>query len=531
MNIQSIKSSRADYILLGLASIAYCLFIFRYGINIPVMDDYGQQLSRVIKLDSGEFSVFDFLFNLHNGHRIFTTLIFSLIEYWGFGSINIKTQLLLSAGLLVCLSFTLVSLATKEHRLIASIVCCSILFVPNYAASLWLGGSTPYFSLVLFGVLSLKILPRIDRKNSLVLSILFSFLAMYSLLSGFLVAVVGVIYLFFCGNRIGLKSKLLWASSNMFFLLLYFQNYKSSSSLPSVLAAFEMPVFTLEFTGQFLSGFWVYLVGQKFLPVITFLATVFFIWAVFIKIGFKRFLEQDLSLPLIYLVLLCASVIAGRVGFNSLDITISAKYFVFTKTLWILSIFLLLNVNVIKPVPTMVLVIPFFCYFVIGYSAQIGGMRDNQKQLSQAMVDALFAGDHSKLRNPRKDKAHDLLTTALDRGIYRPQLLTSNQITSVVSRDEPSKAPFVVDNYSIKQIYDYIIVEFELKERPGLVPIVSFQKGLNSPMELYTADDLMWRWGEHVYRVTIENRGEQDFVPSKFSLINEEIVIPLNYTN
>jgi len=298
----------------------------------------------------------------------------------------------------------------------------------------------------------------------------------------------------------------------------------------SVSAVFEMPIFTMEFYGQFLSGFWVYLIDQQFLPFLTFFMIAYFIWAVFYKIGFKKFLEQDLSLPLIYLIFLCTSVVAGRVGFNNLDITISAKYFVFTRSLWILSIYLLMNAKLIKTLPTMVLFIPLFSYFVVGYTAQAGGMRDTQKQLSQGMADALFKGDYSKLRHPRKDEANSLLETALELDLYSPQLLTSTRFNSSVDQSEPAQSKDFLQSYSVKHAYDYVVVEFELKEKLGATPIVSFQKDVSSKKESYLAERLMWNWGKNGHRVIFETGNQKNLKSSNFALIVDGNRISLDNT-
>ncbi|MBL4671560.1 MAG: hypothetical protein JKX81_04815, partial [Arenicella sp.] len=427
MNIISSKGMIASTILLMLSTVILGYTIDYYGINIPYNDDYNQQLGRLLGLHEGRLSLASFLFDQHNEHRLFTTHIFTYLEYLITGSVNLKTQLIISLIIKVVLCCTLISFCSKSNRVLGTFLCCALLMVPSHV-SIWVGGSIQYYSVVLFGLLSLKYINQIDNQKYLVISICCAFLAIFSMISGIIVSLVGCIFLFL-NKKMTATPKLIWGGSNALFLLFYFLNYSSISHHPSIFAFLEAPIFTINFSGVLLSAFWEVVVPRYLLVVLTILSMIYWAWVVISKIGVNKLFSSQLGAPLLYVLLLSFSVIAGRVGFEYLGTASAPKYFVFTKSVWILGLFFLINSGEFKKTLSTVSVVLFSYFFASTYYMHIPKMEHFQKQkLNEGMLSVLFKDDYKGIANPRPKRWLGTLSDTIALGLYRPEIITSRQL-------------------------------------------------------------------------------------------------------
>ena len=154
--------------------------------------------------------------------------------------------------LLIALVLVIASFSHRKHRSVVLLLAGLLLLSPEYSAT-WVGGTTQYYALILFSLLSLKWLYHIEKPRYLFGSIGALFLAIYSMIGGVLVPLVGLGYLL-VSRKITKPSGLIWVASSLVFLIGYFSTYESHQNQPSVWFFLQEPRFTFEFTFRMLSN-------------------------------------------------------------------------------------------------------------------------------------------------------------------------------------------------------------------------------------------------------------------------------------
>lgn len=418
--IAILNRNRLSWLAIILLVALYINATVTHSVNVPYSDDFHQQLSTVIGLEQGD-DVSGLLFRQHNVHRLFTTHVFTYLEHAIFGQVNLNHQLFVALFMLIALTLVLASFSRKEHRPIAMLMVSLFLLSPEAGAT-WVGGTTQYYALVLFGLISIKTLFLIDQRRYLLISVSGMWLAAYSMIGGVLLPLVGIIYLIFSG-KIKKSFGLIWALCSICAVAWYFQNFINHGNQPSVFYFIENPKFAFEFTFRVLGNFLSDVIKIYFLTNLTIFISVAFIFLVTVKSSLKRFFLSPEGLAFTFILLVIGSVVAGRVGFNDSDIAYADRYFIYTKALWLLAfIFLLNNQLVSRDIKSFLLGFSSL-YLLAAYQFEIANLEIHKQKQSNAMLDHLVRGNSSGFEFANKPRvAGGIVDRAITLGVYSPEL-------------------------------------------------------------------------------------------------------------
>ncbi len=422
-------SANSLYLLVVVASvILHLITVYGYSINVPYSDDFDQQFSRIIELKSGHWSWWQFLTLQHNEHRIFTTHLVTLACYALTGEINIRYQIVFAALVLTLLVFAFSYLVKPAQRLQFCAIASCFLLIPN-TATLWLGGSLPYYWVVLFGTLCLIVLPNLKKTSAFISSLAFFFLALYSLASG-IVLIIPAILMLILHVDASAKRKCFWTISALCIIALFFYDYTFFDNKPSLLYGLQNPVFMTKYTALIFSNVLFSQSLGKLAPILSFLALIL----VFLKLCKPETLKQAIHQPSAYVALyafgVVALVILGRVGGEVWETALSSRYQLFVKAFWLSIFALFLNLNFISSRIRIGVVIALAMFFIAGINSVTQKLEDWQVQLSQDMSEMIFSNDLSGISKHYglAELAANRAKTVASMGIYHPELITNSEV-------------------------------------------------------------------------------------------------------
>jgi len=404
-----------------LLAIVYLFTIFDYATNIPFKDDFHQQLYTAISLDKGHGLV-DALFRQHGVHRLFTTHVFTYLELSIFGQINLQNQLLLAIGFLITLALVVASFSESQHRPIVVLISALLLLSPM-RDSTWVGGTTQYYCLILFSLLSIKWLYQIERPMYLLGSVLCMVLAVFSMIGGIVLPVIGVLYLA-SSRKLFSRAGMTWLLVGIVALAFYFKDFVRLKNQPSILYFLEEPEFSFEFTFRVLGNFFSNMVEAGLLIAFTIIVFIVFLYFVVLRSSVKHLFATPTTLAFICVLLIIATVVAGRVGYEEQAGANANRYYVYTKTLWLLGFIILLQLGVVsKQLAAFILGVTTL-YYLAQYKQIVPALEHRQQLQNQAMIDYLARGspDGFSFRTNQKE-AGRYVKSAMVRGIYQPDLL------------------------------------------------------------------------------------------------------------
>jgi hypothetical protein len=231
---------------LVLLSCYFLLFVYQYGVNVPLLDDW-DAVALVGKLRNGSISFKD-LFALHNEHRIFFPNLVMLVN-GAYFSFNMKLQMYLSAVLWIFLCWLLVAnfpdVSKGRLAYSALIVPFILLNVKQSQNFLW-GFQITFVSALVLPIISFYLLRgeagRQIGSVRFTAAILLGIVASFSCLHGLFVWPAGLLLL--SGQR---KYLTYWVAVGIIVWFSYFYGYQSPSHHPSVTLAVTSPVASLMF--------------------------------------------------------------------------------------------------------------------------------------------------------------------------------------------------------------------------------------------------------------------------------------------
>ena len=144
MNRSSILSTAtADRLVFGLITLLAALFyaaIYRYAINVPVVDDllYVDSMRRITTPGTSFAEIMRVLVEQHNDHRILLSRLLVLTDYWLEGQVNYRTLALVG-------SLSVAGIGWQLHRIFGQaglsrwlvLPLALLLFQPSYQEDVW----------------------------------------------------------------------------------------------------------------------------------------------------------------------------------------------------------------------------------------------------------------------------------------------------------------------------------------------------------------------------------------------------------
>jgi hypothetical protein len=468
-----------------ILTVVYISTIVNHSINVPFSDDFHQQLYTVITLEKGG-EVSDALFRQHNEHRLLTTHVFSYLEHAISGKINLDRQLLVAIFFLIALVIVVSSYSNKEHRPIVLLLVSMFILSPEHGA-LWVGGTTQYYSLILFSILSVRWLTKIDKPLFLVGSIISMFLAIYSMIAGVLLPLVVIAYLVW-NRKISTFPALIWVGSSIVSVLWYFQGFVKNENKASIFFFLEEPAFTVEFTFRVLGNFMSDLIELDVLVFLTVLCVVVFVYLIAVKASFVKFFASIDGAAFISVLLITGAVVVGRVGFESSNMAYADRYFVFTKTLWLLGLIILLNRQLISK-NVLAFILGFSTLYMMStYQSEVKNLKHYEQQQSHAMLDFLVRDNPQGFEfNNKHQEAAQIVKQAIELEVYQPGLrpTPSRQLKYLKHTDfnDGLQATVVRDARAGQYRYFAFIIE----NRSDVHEVALVPRGVSGPATLLQA--------------------------------------------
>lgn len=421
--ISNLNSHRAAWVTFFVLAVCYFITVSGYSLNVPYSDDFHQQIYTAIQLEQ-DADVTASLFRQHNVHRLFTTHVATYIEHAITGKVNIDNQLFVALLLLITLVSVIASFSDRRHRPVVLLLASFLLLSPEHSAT-WVGGTTQYYALILFSLLSLKWLYHIEKPWYLFGSIVALFLAIYSMIGGVLVPVVGLGYLLI-SRKLMKPYGLVWVAFSIVFLIGYFSNFESHQNQPSIWFFLQEPGFTFEFTFRILSNFLSDLVEPDLLWYIGVFLSGGFLVILIRSRSIKGFLAAPEGIAFFYVLLIIGSVVAGRVGFQEMVGAYADRYFVYTKTLWLLGLIILLNRQLVSKNVLAFIVGVSIMYMLTTYHNESRNLSAHQQAQSNAMVDFLVRDNPIGFEFANQPaKAGAIIKKAMGLDVYDPGLLAT----------------------------------------------------------------------------------------------------------
>lgn len=316
-------------LVIATALAAYFGFLHAHAIDVPFADDIYDVLRVLVGVEqSASFSEqWSFLFAQHNDHRTLATRLVYLGVYKLQGEIDFRGLVFL-ANLALPAFLALFYAATREapnRILVLAVAALVLLNLRCYGIVLWSMAAFAYFYVFLYGFLTIYALHRASP-GGLLLAALFAGLSTFTLASGQLSWVIGVVYLLqqrYVRRRVPSWYLLLWLA--LAALVLFGWRYQldtPNTPLAVIGHLLEFPghyvLYTLTLLGSFISESSVGLAavaGATLLVGLT-LATL------------RCYDSHDLRLVLCgWLVALsAAAVVLGRGHFTAVDYALSSRY-------------------------------------------------------------------------------------------------------------------------------------------------------------------------------------------------------------
>jgi len=350
--------------------------------------------------------------------------VLTYLEHTIFGQVNLNHQLLIALAMLLGLAIVITSFSRENDKPILILLTALLLFSPEAGAT-WVGGTIPYYALMLFGLLSIKTLFHIEQPRYLIISILSMWLAAYSMIGGVLLPVIGIVYLIVSGKIKRLEG-VIWTLASVATLIGYFKGFRRHENQASVFNFVEDPGFAYEFTLRVLGNFLHDFVELNLLSNLTLIMLASFAYLVFVKTSFRRLFLSVEGLSFIFVLMILASVVVGRVSFNDPAIAYADRYFVFTKTLWLLALAYLLNTQFVSQEVKSFLLGFTALYMLSAYQFETTNLKIHKQSLNAAMLEHLVRQESSGFEfGHRPSEAARIVDHAINLGVYSPELIVT----------------------------------------------------------------------------------------------------------
>jgi len=295
----------------------------------------------------------------------------------------------------------LIRLAPARIRPISAASIGLVLFSVEKNA-IWVGGTTQYYALLLFSLLSLLMIYRGSTAKHLSLSLLCLFLAVNSLVAGLLVIPAALVF-FMVSKEWSLVKSLIWLSVAIIILTLFFLGYNVADDKPSIFHFLTDPWFASKYALVLLSSPFATGLGYV-LPMVISCLALGLIVIVAVKLGPVNYLRRPEGLAILYILILLAAVTAGQSGFEELSTATSSRYLVYTKVFWLLVIISILSLFTLKRTTQQLILGGVFMYSIINTSVATTHLGAQARQQSNALINYWFRGNAGGLKYTSRAK-------------------------------------------------------------------------------------------------------------------------------
>lgn len=408
---------------LPIFSIVIVLIIFytsilKYGVNIPIGDDYPAILNFLINFfSSSGFKKIALIFSQHNEHRIVFTRIITLLTYYLLGSINFK--LLMFIGNLSLIGLLAVLYSSYPHdrnKLLYFLPVVLLLFQQQYWGDIyWAMASLSNLCVLFFAFLSLYLLTKPEMKYFF-LSLFFLMLATFTNGNGFLVFFVGLFPVILSKHH---KKILLWSIIGLGLILFYFHGYIKPAYHPSLLGH---PIETLKYFFSFVGSSMGLTKFGSFFSFIS-LLTGLALSAYFILLIKFEYYKHNLPVYLFLLFCFLSAFMTslGRAGFG-IEQSLSSRYRIYSVLFFIL---IYISIMELSPNKIRHKIFPVLLSFSIIFNFcsyhYLKGVMESKLKLIDGIMD--WENHNTNLLTGNKKFESEVMDTAIKKGYYHPPII------------------------------------------------------------------------------------------------------------
>jgi hypothetical protein len=306
----------------------YFSFVEQYAMNIPLGDDIHDILQVVTEVDKSDslLETIGLMYEQHNDHRTIASRLVYWLVYTLQGEVDFRTlTFVANVGLILLLLLLFAYMPRDCERWFILLPAALVLFqIRAYGLTLWPMAAFAYFYVYVYGFASLYCLRSLTLARFL-LAILFATLASFTLASGQVIWVVGMVSLCLYSlqaGRIKWGYIAAWAAMSVFVLWLWRLGLETPNTPAALLQnLLSRPV---HFFHYFLALLGTSVSENSVAAVSVAGAIMLFL---LIWISWRQY-RNDMGLELAcwFVVLSTAAVVLGRAPLTDVEYTLSARY-------------------------------------------------------------------------------------------------------------------------------------------------------------------------------------------------------------
>ena len=306
-----------------------------FSVNFPISDDFSLlDFVTNVATSSDPTRDLQWLFAQHNEHRIATTRLVYLLDYWIFHTINFKRLILIGNLFQFATFYILIKQLPKkiENRSCILFIFACMFFQFSAAESmLWAMTAVSNYLILTLTALSLSLLSKNDSRYD-ILALLASTAGVFTQGNGLLIPPIGIAYLV---SQKRYYSSLIMTAVTIVLLFMYFHGYQTPRPLANPLDAQRnigmILIFAISFTGSALG------LGGSHHPLLTHFSLVptlilgSFIWVITAYSLYKKtYRDGNIYVWLNIFVILSAIITAtSRINFG-LSQSMVSRYHIYS---------------------------------------------------------------------------------------------------------------------------------------------------------------------------------------------------------
>jgi hypothetical protein len=269
-NLQS-RYGKATWPIAAVICVYYTI-VFISSYNYPIADDfYLVDFVTNITTSSDLTKSLALLYAQHNEHRIITTKLIFLLDYWSFGKLNFRHLIMIGNLFHLATFYIFIKHSPRQfdqRSYFAIFMACMIFQFGSAESMLWSMAAISNYLVLTLALFTLSLLSK-DSLRYFALAIVFSILAVFTQGNGILIPFIAVIYLL---SQKRYLNSLIMAVIAIMAVLAYFSDYQvplqHANPLNSIHDIGKLLVFAVSFTGSAFG------VGGSHYPVLTDLSLI-----------------------------------------------------------------------------------------------------------------------------------------------------------------------------------------------------------------------------------------------------------------
>lgn len=283
------KSTRLRWwhiLLILIPILFYYIWVQRYGVNCPQLDDFGVLLNLV---EVGNASTYKeklhLVFSPHNEHRIiFTKLIFGLISLTDNGAIDIYKVLFLGNITLLGVAFIFYrAIIQIKQSWVYALAISGLLFQMQFFENTFFGmASVQNIGIYLWLGLSCWNIAQVPQcSKKLLWAFVFGIFATFTSGNGMVVFPAGAITLWIAGSR---KASIIWTIGGFIVILIYLSGVQHQSHNSSPVQILQGSMGYLGSLTGVSTGKWIPIIAGSIIVMIGIILNLNLVFAQFISI-------------------------------------------------------------------------------------------------------------------------------------------------------------------------------------------------------------------------------------------------------